>query len=256
MIDDLVTRGTSEPYRMFTSRAEYRLMLRETNAVFRLGSEAFRLGLIGRDRHERILDTAGEIERMREHLQKTTVILPGDMPEFVPIRGNDQERITLERLLKRPEASLQDFRRHGVIPPASALAETESEVRIKYEGYIERQLREIASHRELERMKIPPGLDYFCVQNLSNELKSRLSEVRPTTLGQASLIDGMTRQGFRPYSWPSGYRRPDSGRVVALEESTDATWMRGVQGFYPGRKCSTRGMHEAFKLEDLTQTRT
>ncbi len=197
MIDDLVTRGTSEPYRMFTSRAEYRLMLRETNAVFRLGSEAFRLGLIGRDRHERILDTAGEIERLREHLQKTTVILPRDMPEFVPVRGNDQERITLERLLKRPEASLQDFKRHGMTPPVSPLAETETEVRTKYEGYIERQLREIASHRELERMKIPPDLDYLCVQNLSNELKSRLAEIRPTTLGQASLIDGMTPAGLQ-----------------------------------------------------------
>jgi len=197
MIDDLVTRGTSEPYRMFTSRAEYRLMLRETNAVFRLSAHAFRLGLIGKERHQRIEETAREISTLTEHLKKTTVVLPTDMPEFAPTRGSDQERITLERLLRRPEATLKDFRRHGMLPDASPLAEIETEVETKYEGYIARQLREIGRHRELERMKIPQSLDFSSIHNLSNELRRRLSEIRPSTLGQASLLEGMTPAGLQ-----------------------------------------------------------
>jgi tRNA uridine 5-carboxymethylaminomethyl modification enzyme len=197
MIDDLVTRGTSEPYRMFTSRAEYRLMLRETNAVFRLSNDALRLGLIGKDRFERIHEIQTEITALREYLKKTTVILPKDLGEFAPTRGSDQERITLERLLKRPEATLQDFKRHNLLPAASPLAEIETEVGIKYEGYIDRQLKEIGRHKELECIKIPFGFDFADVQGLSNELKCRLAEIRPVTLGQASLIEGMTPAGLQ-----------------------------------------------------------
>ena len=197
MIDDLVTRGTTEPYRMFTSRAEYRLMLRETNAIFRLGHDAFRLGLIDKGRHQCIQDREFEIRSLHDYLQKTSVTIPSDMPEFAPKRGSDQERITLERLLKRPEASLQHFRRYGMLPSVSTLAEMEAEVQVKYEGYIERQLREISRHRELERIKIPADLDFLSVQNLSNELRSRLQKIRPTTLGQASLLEGMTPAGLQ-----------------------------------------------------------
>ncbi|HOC76213.1 MAG TPA: FAD-dependent oxidoreductase, partial [Deltaproteobacteria bacterium] len=192
MIDDLVTRGTSEPYRMFTSRAEYRLMLRETNALFRLSGDALRLGLIGKERHERVQAVADEVASLLRYLESTTVVLPGDLPELFATRGNEQERTTLERLLKRPEATLAMFRSHGLIPPARPLVEAEAEVQIKYEGYIDRQLREIGRLKELERMDIPAAMDYSTVHGLSTELRCRLDGIRPATLGQASLVEGMT----------------------------------------------------------------
>jgi tRNA uridine 5-carboxymethylaminomethyl modification enzyme len=197
MIDDLVTRGTREPYRMFTSRAEYRLVLRETNALFRLSRKALDLGLIVRERYERILAIEKEIDRLRDDLKKTFVIIPRDMPGFVPVKGNDQEKISLERLLKRPEASLRAFRRHGLLPKATPLAELEAEVEVKYEGYIERQNSEIARFKELERIKIPSEFDYRRLPGLSNELKVRLSDIRPGTMGQAALLEGMTPAGLQ-----------------------------------------------------------
>ncbi|OQC22520.1 MAG: tRNA uridine 5-carboxymethylaminomethyl modification enzyme MnmG [Deltaproteobacteria bacterium ADurb.Bin072] len=192
MIDDLVTRGTSEPYRMFTSRAEYRLMLRETNALFRLSGDALRLGLVGKERHERVQAVADEVASLRRYLESTTVVLPGDLPELFATRGNEQERTTLARLLKRPDATLAMFRSHGLVPPARPLVEIEAEVQIKYEGYIDRQLREIGRLKELERMDIPAAMDYSTVHGLSTELRCRLDGIRPATLGQASLVEGMT----------------------------------------------------------------
>ncbi|HVN72651.1 MAG TPA: tRNA uridine-5-carboxymethylaminomethyl(34) synthesis enzyme MnmG, partial [Desulfomonilia bacterium] len=197
MVDDLVTRGTTEPYRMFTSRAEYRLLLRETNALFRLSSEALRLGLISSERFEQVSEVDKEIRSLRDHLHKTTVCITKDIPELVPGRGGEQERITLERLLKRPQVTLQDFKNHALMPQASPLAEVEAETEIKYEGYIERQLKEIGRLKELERIKIPPDIDFAGIHGLSNELKCRLDEIRPSTLGQAALIEGMTPAGLQ-----------------------------------------------------------
>jgi tRNA uridine 5-carboxymethylaminomethyl modification enzyme len=197
MIDDLVTRGTREPYRMFTSRAEYRLMLRETNAVFRLSTQALKLGLITGERHGRIQEIEQEIAQLRGILKNTHVFIPRDLPGFAPSKGIDQEKISLERLLKRPEASLEDFRRHNLLPEASPLAKLEAEVEVKYEGYIERQLSEIARLKELERMKIPDRFDYYLLPGLSNELKDRLTEIRPDTMGQAALLEGMTPAGLQ-----------------------------------------------------------
>ena len=197
MIDDLVTRGTSEPYRMFTARAEYRLVLRETNALFRLSSEASRLGLISPERLERVRAIETEIASLRGILKKTFVFIPRDMPEFPAPKGTDQERISLERLLRRPEATLDAFRIHGLLPKASPVAEVEAEVEVKYEGYIERQLKEIARFREMERLRIPDGFDYEELPSLSRELKVRLGEIRPATMGQAALLEGMTPAGLQ-----------------------------------------------------------
>jgi len=197
MIDDLVTRGTKEPYRMFTSRAEYRLMLRETNALFRLSALAASLGLISPERNERIREIEQEIRQLRDVFRRTMVVIPREMPEFSPAGGIDQEKITLERLLKRPEASLYIFRRHGLLPETSALADLEAEVEVKYEGYIDRQCSEISRLKDLERKKIPGDLDYGMLPGLSNELKSRLSEIRPETMGQAALLEGMTPAGMQ-----------------------------------------------------------
>jgi len=197
MIDDLVTRGTSEPYRMFTSRAEYRLMLRETNALFRLSETAHALGLITDERRERVRQMHHEISDMREYLAKATVMIPDDMPEISPSRGAASERVRMDILLKRPEVNMEAFRRHGLLPDMTRLCAVEVEIGIKYEGYIQRQIQEIDRLKEMEKIKIPEGIDFRGIEGLSNELRSRLTKIRPKTLGQAFLIEGMTPAGMQ-----------------------------------------------------------
>lgn len=197
MIDDLVTRGTSEPYRMFTSRAEYRLMLRETNALFRLTDKAHELGLVSGERRSAVREVLKEIGELDAHLDRTSITIPHDMPHIEPGRGNQSERISLKRLLKRPEVDMENLKRLGLIPAARTLSTIEAEVGIKYEGYIARQLRDIRQLKELERVKVPEGFRYERVEGLSNELKARLEEIRPATLGQASLLEGMTPAGLQ-----------------------------------------------------------
>ncbi|MFY9398387.1 MAG: FAD-dependent oxidoreductase, partial [Desulfomonilia bacterium] len=197
MIDDLVTRGTSEPYRMFTSRAEYRLVLRETNALFRLTDIALDLGLVSHERARRVGEILREMERLKDHLEKTIVAIPRDLPGVRPSRGMEAERVSLRRLLRRPEVSMDDLCARGLVPECRALSALEVEVGIKYEGYISRQLSDIQGLKELERVKLPAGISYRDISGLSNELKSRLEEVRPQTLGQAALLEGMTPAGLQ-----------------------------------------------------------
>lgn len=198
MIDDLVTRGASEPYRMFTSRAEYRLMLRETNALLRLTDTAYDLGLVSRERRVRVQGIVGEMHDLEARLEKTSIVIPRDMPHIGPSREAQGERLSLRRLLKRPEVSMEDLQSQGFVPPhISPLSSMEVEVQIKYEGYIARQEGDIRQLRELERVKIPGDLSYEDIPGLSNELKSRLEKIRPQTLGQAALIEGMTPAGLK-----------------------------------------------------------
>ncbi len=193
MLDDLTARGTSEPYRMFTSRAEYRLMLRESNALLRLSRQAFALGLIAPERMARVEGLEQEISALKSHLERVSITIPDDLPKIRPTRGAARERVRLQQLLKRPEVGMQDLASAGLLPPgAHPLSLTECAVDIKYAGYIERQLRQIEHLRTLEQVCIPVGVDYGGVEGLSTELKQRLSRLRPATLGQASRIEGMT----------------------------------------------------------------
>ncbi|MBI5593508.1 MAG: tRNA uridine-5-carboxymethylaminomethyl(34) synthesis enzyme MnmG [Deltaproteobacteria bacterium] len=195
LIDDLVTRGTREPYRMFTSRAEYRLMLREDNADLRLMETGFQLGLIDADTLKDIKERKKEIEN-EIHRVKTTVIRPTDtVNAYLTDQGTKpiDNGIHLDHLLKRAEL---DYRVVETLAPAaqplSGKSSQQVEIEIKYEGYIQRQYREIDKFRNLERMKIPESLIYADIHGLSNELKEKLEAVRPASLGQASRIDGMT----------------------------------------------------------------
>lgn len=194
MIDDLTTRGTSEPYRLFTSRAEYRLLLRETNALFRLSDRAFGLGLITRQRYEQVLGLASQIEELHSMLLRTSVVVPAAL---TPDKVEPGEKTSLERLLKRPEVNLDDLQRLELIPPQPRLVGIEVETGIKYAGYIERQRGEIGRLKNLEHVRIPEDFDYAALPGLSNELKARLASVRPSTLGQALLIEGMTPAGIQ-----------------------------------------------------------
>jgi tRNA uridine 5-carboxymethylaminomethyl modification enzyme len=195
MIDDLVTRGTQEPYRMFTSRAEYRLMLREDNADLRLMQTGNRLGLIDdhtlKDVQERQKQIASEITRI-----KRTVIKPTENTNtYLRDQGTQtlNDGVHLDRLLKRTELSYHAVETLApAAEPVRARVAKQVEIEIKYEGYIDRQLREIEKFNHLEKIRIPDLFDYRSVHGLSNELKEKLSTIQPVSLGQASRMDGMT----------------------------------------------------------------
>ena len=195
MIDDLVTRGTREPYRMFTSRAEYRLMLREDNADIRLMEIGHSLGLIGDDAlaevKERWQQVFDEIRRIRRAVVKPTP----DVNAYLVGKGTNPitSGVRLDQLLKRNELDYDAV--DAMVPspvPIGKKVSRQVEIEVKYEGYIERQQREIEKFKNLERMRIPEAFEYDTVHGLSNELKEKLSAVRPVSLGQASRIDGIT----------------------------------------------------------------
>ncbi|MGA9478955.1 MAG: tRNA uridine-5-carboxymethylaminomethyl(34) synthesis enzyme MnmG [Desulfobacterales bacterium] len=195
MIDDLVTRGTREPYRMFTSRAEYRLMLREDNADFRLMEIGHSLGLIDQatlqDLEGRRRQIADEIRRIRGSVIKPT----GAVNTYLAEKGTNPitSGTYLDQLLKRAELDYEVVKTLNPSPVAiGKKIARQVEIDIKYEGYIARQRREIEKFRNLERMPIPADFDFNRVHGLSNELKEKLSAVRPASLGQTSRVDGMT----------------------------------------------------------------
>lgn len=195
LVDDLVTRGTNEPYRMFTSRAEYRLLLREDNADFRLLEKGCVLGLqpesARRELLERRLAIGAEIGRLR-----ATHVRP--LPETnarLALKGSQpiEEPVSLDRLLKRPELTYEDI--ETLSPPPGELSEkvkVQVEVECKYEGYLKRQASEVERFREMERARVPEDFPYGEVPGLSNELRHKLATLRPVSLGQASRIPGMT----------------------------------------------------------------
>ncbi len=175
LVDDLVTRGTLEPYRMFTSRAEYRLLLREDNADLRLTAHGHRLGLVARERHERVeaRRAAGEAELAR---------LAARRVDGVPL---------LQRL-RRPEVTYAELTANDPAAVDDPHVARQVEVAAKYDGYVRRMLDEVARFKRLERRRIPDGLDYRAVPGLSTEIRERLAAVRPRSLGQASRVPGVT----------------------------------------------------------------
>ena len=195
MVDDLITRGTREPYRMFTSRAEYRLMLREDNADLRLMQIGNSLGLIDddtlKDVHDRQKQIAAEIKRI-----KGVVIKPSEVANtYLQDQGTRllKDGIYLDRLLKRTELSYHTVETLAPGPnPMSEKVAKQVEIEIKYEGYIARQMREIEKFNHLEKIKIPGAFDYHAVHGLSNELKEKLNAIQPLSLGQASRMEGIT----------------------------------------------------------------
>jgi tRNA uridine 5-carboxymethylaminomethyl modification enzyme len=196
MVDDLVTRGVAEPYRMFTSRAEYRLSLREDNADQRLTEVGRQLGLVDDARWARFEAKREAMARETERLKSTWVnpaSLPEDDAQRVLGKGIERE-YSLFDLLRRPEV---DYQTLMTLPGAGAgLADAEfsgqMEIEAKYAGYVARQLDEIERQRGLEDQPLPPDFDYMALTSLSIEVRQKLSQMRPATLGQASRISGVT----------------------------------------------------------------
>lgn len=195
LIDDLVTCGTKEPYRMFTSRAEYRLSLRQDNADLRLTEKGYQLGCVDANRWNAFCRKKELIEREQQRLTKTWLQAKSEKALLFEKRfGQKLEReYSLMDLLKRPEVSYSDLITclHGTTDLTVELQE-QVEVQAKYAGYLLRQQEEIARQQRFEKTAIPDTLDYRCINGLSNEVLQKLIEVKPTTLAQAARIPGVT----------------------------------------------------------------
>jgi tRNA uridine 5-carboxymethylaminomethyl modification enzyme len=196
LIDDLITRGTAEPYRMFTSRAEYRLLLREDNADLRLTPVGRELGLVDDDRWQAFERKRAAIENESQRLHNTW-IRPDTVSEeqAQQVFGTTLSReYRLFDLLRRPEVSyagLMSLPTAGSAVDDPVVAE-QLEIQAKYAGYIERQQEEIERHRRYETLVLPQNLDYANVRGLSNEVRQKLEQHRPATIGQASRVSGVT----------------------------------------------------------------
>ncbi len=199
MVDDLVTKGVDEPYRMFTSRAEYRLILREDNAVIRLMGKGYELGLIGKEDYLALQEKTCAIEQGIAHL-KSVPITPTEETNEKLARLKSaplNHQTTLQGLLKRNELAYDDLAVFdGWRPQPDAFVKKQIEIEIKYEGYIKRQFESVKKLKEMEKKKIPPDFDYNTVPGLSNELKAKLAKIAPQTLGQMERIPGMTQSAI------------------------------------------------------------
>jgi len=195
MIDDLVTRGTREPYRMFTSRAEYRLILREDNADLRLVELGHELGLIGADNASELRRRRGQIAAEIQRVRGTVVRPTEKVNAYLEEQGSKpiQQGVHLDQLVKRAELGYAAVENLAPAPePLAASAVRQVAIEIKYEGYIQKQVKEIEKFKHLEKIRIPDDFDFRTVHGLSNELKNKLTDVRPTCLGQSARIDGIT----------------------------------------------------------------
>lgn len=194
LVDDLITQGLTEPYRMFTSRAEHRLLLREDNADQRLGAAAYRMGLIDAGRFEAIVRRNEAVERECSRL-RATIVRPGDERVVALLKQDLAHEYNALDLLKRPGLSYADVAGlAGVVGQGlqDPKAQRQLEIGVKYAGYIARQDDDIARRVHHEELTLPEDLDYQGVHGLSNEARQKLARHRPATLGQASRLPGIT----------------------------------------------------------------
>ena len=197
LVDDLITKGVNEPYRMFTSRAEYRLQLREDNADMRLTEDGYKIGLVGEEQWRMFNEKREAIEREIQRL-KTTWYTPQKLAEDEQIRVFGQKlsrEANLHDLLRRPNldyAALMTLEGARSSENLSAEVIEQVEIQVKYQGYIDRQNEEIDSRRDIETLKLPEDIDYSKVKGLSAEVQQKLNQHKPETVGQASRISGVT----------------------------------------------------------------
>ncbi|MBW2602203.1 MAG: tRNA uridine-5-carboxymethylaminomethyl(34) synthesis enzyme MnmG, partial [Deltaproteobacteria bacterium] len=195
MIDDLVTKGTKDPYRMFTSRAEYRLLLREDNADLRLRELGHEIGLVSDELYDKFTKKREAIERLLAILSGFRLNPSSEVNQTLKALGvgTINQPVTLKDILKRPEASFEKLAKldERILSFDGKVTEQVS-ILVKYDGYIRRQEEQVERLKGFEKAKIPDEFDYHLVPGLSNEVKEKLSAIRPVSLGQASRVSGIT----------------------------------------------------------------
>jgi len=179
LIDDLTKKGVDEPYRMFTSRAEFRLLLRESNADIRLADKAYQLGLINKEEYERIQEKKRRIEKEIENLKKTRIVFNG-------------EKKSLYQILKMPQIDFEDISPYLKEKIDDPLVRREIEINVKYEGFIKREASYAKELKEMDKVKLPSWLNFDEIPSLSKEVKEKLNKFKPQTLGEALRISGIT----------------------------------------------------------------
>ena len=191
LIDDLVTKGTKEPYRLLTSRAEYRLLLRHDNADIRLRNYGYQVGLISEDQHNRLLKKLSDIQKLLNYLKETRITpstIPASLKEIVTLNSG----VSLYELLKRPEITLDLLIENNLVPnDYSDEVKEQVTFAVKYGGYIAKEEQEAEKLLKLEEKEIPEDIDYDKVKNLASEARSKLKQVHPRTIAQASRISGV-----------------------------------------------------------------